>query len=97
MNAVSVEAKAVLAFLDDVHRMRALSGEVEATDPALAAETQRLNSQIARSLRRQRKLLQTFLNRGEGTADDGAIAAGYLRLIIHSQADLKAGGVEAVN
>jgi hypothetical protein len=96
MNAVSIEAKAVLAFMDDVHRMRALSAELEAIDPAAAAETRKLNLQIARSLRRQRKLLQTFLDRGEGTADDRAVATEYLRLIVHAQADLKTGGVEAV-
>jgi hypothetical protein len=53
--------------------------------------------QIPRSLRRQRKLLQEFLDGGEGTADDRVVAAEYLRLIIHAQADLKTGGLEAVN
>src|ERR1700722_14060085 len=97
MNAVSVESKAVLAFMADVHEMRALSAELAVTNPATAAETQKLNLQIARSLRRQRKLLQTFLDRGEGTAGDRAVAAEYLRLVIHTQADLKAGGMEAVS
>ncbi len=97
MNAVSIEAKAVLAFMDDVHKMRALSAEMGASDPALVAETQKLNLQIACGLRRQRKLLQEFLDRREGTADDRTIAAEYLRLIIYAQADLKAGGLEAVN
>jgi hypothetical protein len=57
MNAVSIEAKAVLAYMDDVRKMRALSAEVEPIDPALAAETRELNLQVARCLRRQRKLL----------------------------------------
>jgi hypothetical protein len=95
MDAVSVEAQSVLAFMADVQKMRALSAEVAAIDPATAAETQKLNLQIARSLQRQRKLLQEFLDRGEGTADDRAVASEYLRLIIHAQADLKAGGLEA--
>jgi hypothetical protein len=76
--------------------MRALSAEVEKINPAVAAETQKLNLQVARSLRRRRKLLQEFLDRGEGTADDRAVAAEYLRLVIYAQADLKAGGLEAV-
>jgi hypothetical protein len=96
MNAVSIEAKAVLAFMADVQKMRALSAEVEKINPAAAAETRQLDLQIARSLRRQRKLLQEFLDRGEGTADDRAVAAEYLRLVIHAQTELKAGGVEAV-
>jgi hypothetical protein len=37
MNAVSIEAKAVLAFMEDVHKLRALSAEVGATDPTSAA------------------------------------------------------------
>ena len=97
MNAVSIEAKAVLAFMADVEKMRALSAEVETINPAIVAETQKLNLQIARSLRRQRKLLQEFLDRSEVTTDDRAIAAEYVRLIIHAQTELKAGGVEAVN
>jgi hypothetical protein len=64
MNAVSIEAKAVLAFMEDVHKLRALSAEVGATDPTSAAETHKLNLQIAGSLRRQRKLLQELLDRG---------------------------------
>jgi hypothetical protein len=52
--------------------------------------------QIARSLRRQRKLLQEFLDRGEGTDDDRAVASEYLRLIVYAQSELKAGGIEAV-
>ena len=77
--------------------MRALSAEVETINPAIVAETQKLNLQIARSLRRQRKLLQDFLDRDEGTADDRAIAAEYVRLIVYAQAELKAAAVEAVN
>jgi len=97
MNAVGAEAQAVLAFMADVQKMRALSAEAEAIDPAIVEETRALNLQIARGLRRQRKLLQEFLDRDEGTADDRAIAAEYLRLIIHAQADLKTGDVEAVS
>ncbi len=97
MNAVSIEAKAVLAFMEDVHKWRALSAEVGATDATSAAETHKLNLQIARSLRRQRKLLQELLDRGEGTDDDRVVAAEYLRLVIYAQADLKAGGLEAVS
>jgi hypothetical protein len=96
MNAVSIEAKAVLAYMDDVRKMRALSAEVEKIDPALAAETRELNLQVARCLRRQHKLLKEFLDRSEGTADDRTVAAEYLRLVIYAQADLKAGGLEAV-
>jgi hypothetical protein len=76
MNAVSVEAKAVLALMANVQKMRALSAKVEAFNPA---ETQKINLQVARSLRRQRKLLQEFLDCGEGTADDRTVAAEYLR------------------
>jgi len=97
MNAVGAEAQAVLAFMADVQKMRALSAEVETINPAIVAETRALNLQIARGLRRQRKLLQEFLDRGEGTADDRVIAAEYLRLIVHAQAELKTGGIEAVN
>jgi hypothetical protein len=87
MNAVSVEAKAVLAFMAKVQKMRALSAEVEKINPAVVEETRELNLQVARSLRRQHKLLQEFLDRGEGTADDRTVAAEYLRLVIHAQAE----------
>ena len=97
MNAVSIEAKAVLAFMADVEKMRALSAEAETINPAITAETRKLNLQIARTLRRQHNLLQEFLDRSEGTADDRAIAAEYLWLIIHAQAELKGGCVEAVS
>ena len=97
MNAVSIAAKAVLAFMDDARKMRVLSAEVEKIDSALAAETRELNLQVARSLRRQRKLLQEFLDRGEGTADDRAVAAEYMRLVIYAQADLTAGGIAAAS
>lgn len=65
MNAVGAEAQAVLAFMADVQKMRALSAELGAVDPVVAEETRKLNLQIARSLRRQRKLLQEFLDRSE--------------------------------
>jgi hypothetical protein len=39
MNAVSIEAKAVLAYVADVRKMPALSAEVEKINPAAAAET----------------------------------------------------------
>jgi hypothetical protein len=96
MNAVSTEAKAILAFMADVHKMRALSAEVEGTDPTVAAETRKLNLQIARSLQRQRILLKQFLDRGDGTDDDQVVASEYLRLIMLAQADLKAGAIAAV-
>jgi hypothetical protein len=79
MNAVSVEAKAVLAFMANVQKKRALSAKVETFNPEVAAETQKINLQVARSLWRQRKLLHEFLDCGEGTADDRTVAAEYLR------------------
>jgi hypothetical protein len=97
MSAVSIEAKAVLDFMAKVQKMRALSAVVEKINPAVAEETRRLNLQVARGLRRQRKILQEFLDGDEGTADDRTVAAEYLRLVIHAQAELKAGGIEAVS
>jgi hypothetical protein len=97
MNAVSAEAQAVIAFMDDVRKMRKLAAAIGTLDPTLAADTKKLNTQIARSLQRQRRILQSMLDRGDGTAEDRIVAAEFIRLLIDAQAELHVGVVKAVN
>jgi hypothetical protein len=93
IHALSIEAKAVLAYMAKVHKMRALAAEVAKIDPAVIEEVRVENLKVARSLRRQRKILEKFLDSGEGAGVDRTDAAEYLRLIIHAQTELKAGGL----
>jgi hypothetical protein len=97
IHAWSIEGKAVLAYMAKVHKMRAFAAEAAKTNPAVIEETRLKNLKVARSLRRQRKILEKFLVSGEGTGVDRTVAAEYLRLVIHAQTELKAGGIEAVN
>jgi hypothetical protein len=95
IHVFSIEAKAVLAYIAKVQKMRALAAEVAKINPAVIEEMQVENLRVARSLRRQRKILEKFLDSGEGTGVDRTDAVEYLRLIIHAQRELKAGGLEA--
>jgi hypothetical protein len=91
IHALSTEGKAVLVFMAKVHKMRALAAEVAKTNPAVIEETRLENLKVARGLRRQRRILEKFLNSGEGTGVDRTDAAEYLRLVIHAQTELKVG------
>jgi hypothetical protein len=93
IHAFSVEAKAVLAYMAKVQKMRALAAEVAKINPAVIEEVRIENLKVARSLRRQRKILEKFLDSGEGTGVDRTDAAEYLRLVIHAQTELKTGGL----
>jgi hypothetical protein len=95
--ALSIEGKAVLSYMAKVHKMRALAAEAAKTNPAVIEEVRMENLKVARSLRRQRKILEKFLDSGEGTGVDRTDAAENLRLVIHAQTELKLGGIEAVN
>jgi hypothetical protein len=97
MHAWSIEGKAVLAYMAKVQKMRALAAEAAKNNPAVIEETRLENVKVARSLRRQRKTLEQFLDSGEGTGLDRTVAVEYLRLVIHAQTELKIGGIEAVN
>jgi hypothetical protein len=97
IHALSIEGKAVLAYMAKVHKMRALAVEAAKTNPAVVEEMRLENLKAARSLRRQRKILEKFLDSGEGTGVDRTDAAEYLRLVIHAQTELKVGGIEGVN
>ncbi len=89
INAVSIEAQAVLAFTADVRKLRQMHDQLGTLDPALAAETKALNTRVALSLQRQRRILQSMLDRGESTAEDRKVVAEYIALIISAQAELK--------
>jgi hypothetical protein len=95
--ALNIEGKAVLAYAAKVHKMRALAAEATKTNPAVIEEVRIENLKVARSLRRQHKILEKFLDSGEGTGVDRTDASEYLRLVIHAQTELKVGGIEAVN
>jgi hypothetical protein len=97
MNAVSIEAQAVVAFMADVRKMRQLDGQRGTLDPALAAETKALHTQVALSLQRQRRILESMLDRGEGTAEDRKVVAEFIKLIVEAQAELKVGTFEAMS
>lgn len=95
-SARSKEARDVIAFLEDVRRMRDLMAQLDPTsDGPLIAETQKLNAQIARSLQRQRRKLQAVLDSRDSTDADRQIASGYVQAVILAQAELKAGTLEA--
>jgi hypothetical protein len=96
IHVLSIEAKAVLAYMAKVQKMRALAAEVAKINPAVIEEVRAENVKVARSLRRQRQILEKFLDSGEGTGVDRTDAVEYLRLVIHAQRELKAGGLEAV-
>ena len=91
IHALSVEAKAVVAYTAKVHKMRALAAEAAKTNPAAIEEVRIENLKVARSLRRQRKILEKSLDSGEGTGVDRTVAAEYLRFVIHAQTELKVG------
>jgi hypothetical protein len=93
IHALSTEGKAVLVYMAKVHKMRALAAEATKTNPAAIEETRLENLKVARSLRRQRKILEKFLNGDEGTGVDRTDAAEYLRLVIHAQTELNVGGL----
>jgi hypothetical protein len=95
MNAISVEAAAVLAFMEDVRKMRGLQAKL-GNHPDLLAESKALNAQIAVSLQRQRRILQSIIDRDEGTAADQEVAREYIALIASAQAELKVGVFEPV-
>jgi hypothetical protein len=67
IHALSVEAKAVLVYMAKVHKMRALAAEAAKINPAVIEEVRLENLKVARSLRRQHKVLEKFLDSGEGT------------------------------
>ena len=96
IHVFSVEAKAVLAYMAKVQKMRALAAEVAKINPAVIEEMRVENLKVARSLRHQRKILKQFLGSGEGTGVDRTDAVEYLRMVIHAQRELNAGGLEGV-
>jgi hypothetical protein len=96
IHALSTEAKAILVFMANVHKMRALAAEAAKINPAVIEEVRIENLKVARSLRRQRKFLEQFLDSGEGAGVDRTDAAECLRLVIHAQTKLRVGGIEAV-
>lgn len=77
--------------------MRQLSAQLGPGHTELIAETKAMNTQIAVSLQRQRRILQSALDRGEGsTAEDRKILAEYLALIVDAQAELRVGELTLV-